>query len=114
MLNRLDLLHLHHLLHLLHLLYLLYLTQFLQFLSTITNLQTRNLVNFISLLIFVCFYALSSTCVYIIIVRVSCVLAVRPARRTDASAPLSAGAASPPSPPVGMGRGESAAPELTS
>ena len=26
----------------------------------------------------------------------SCVLAVRPARRTDASAPLSAGAASPP------------------
>ncbi len=43
----------------------------------------------------------------------SCVLAVRPARRTDASAPLSAGAASPP-PPVGMGRGESAAPEFTS
>ncbi len=33
----------------------------------------------------------------------SCVLEVRPARRTDASAPLSAGVASPP-PPVGMGR----------
>ena len=32
----------------------------------------------------------------------SCVLEVRPARRTDASAPLSAGAASPL--PVGMGR----------
>ena len=43
----------------------------------------------------------------------SCVLAARPARRTDASAPLSAGAASPP-PPFGMGRGESAAPEFTS
>ena len=41
------------------------------------------------------------------------VLAVRLARRTDASAPLSAGAASPPT-PVGMGRGESAAPEFTS
>jgi hypothetical protein len=44
---------------------------------------------------------------------VSHVLAVRPARRTDSSAPLSAGAAPPP-PPVGMGRGESAAPEFTS
>jgi hypothetical protein len=43
----------------------------------------------------------------------SLVLAVRPARRTNASAPLSDGAASPP-PPVGMERGESAAPEFTS
>ncbi len=44
---------------------------------------------------------------------VSRVLAGRPAGRTDASAPLSAGAASPP-PPFGMGGGESAAPEFTS
>ena len=41
------------------------------------------------------------------------VLAGRPAGRADASAPLSAGAASPP-PPVGMEGGESAAHEFTS
>ncbi len=35
---------------------------------------------------------------------VSCVLEVRPARRTDASAPLSAGVAFPPPPLLAVGR----------
>ncbi len=48
----------------------------------------------------------------IMIVWRSRVLAGRPAGRADASAPLSAGAASPP--PVGMEGGESAAHEFTS
>ena len=52
--------------------------------------------------------------IYIFPQSVSRVLAGRPAGRTDASAPLSAGAASPPPPPVGMEGGESAAHEFTS
>jgi hypothetical protein len=45
---------------------------------------------------------------------ISRVLAGRPAGRTDASAPLSAGAASPPPPLLAWRGGESAAPEFTS